>query len=188
MFEFLGGLVTSILGGGVTGILGVAVQRIADYKNKRLDLELSKQKFDHEIAMRRADAEIMAQEWAARTKVAEVEAAGKEAVADSQAFAASFNLEPQQYASGASMSPGQAWLMVILDFVRGIVRPSLTMYLCVLTTLVYIEARRTLGGTAVTSQEALELMKMVVGTILYLATTCVLWYFGTRNKQAPPKR
>ena len=32
-----------------------------------------------------------------------------------------------------------------------------------------------------------EMWGLIVGTILYLTTTCVLWWFGTRNKQEQPK-
>ncbi len=176
----IGGFLGSVLSGGVTGILGVAVQRVADYKNKQLDLQAAREKAQSEIALKQADAAIMAQEWAARTKIAETEAAGQEAVADSQAFAASFN-EPKQYAAGA-LNPAQTWLMVVLDFVRGIVRPGLTIYLCVLTTLVYFQAREIQVRTGISSEEAYAVVKQVTSTILYLATTCLLWWFGVRNK------
>jgi hypothetical protein len=187
MLGLIGTFFTSIISGGLTGIFGVGVQRYADYKNKELDLAASRDKMAHEVTLRKVDAEIMAQEWAARTKVAEVEAAGKEAVADSQAFAASFHMEPVRYSGDVKPTPGQGWLLVILDFVRGMIRPSLTVYLCVLTTLVYFQARDIQVRAGVSSEEAYQVVQQVVGTVLYLTTTCVLWYFGTRNKGQPPK-
>ncbi len=177
-------IITSILSGGVTGLLGIAVQRIADYKNKQLDLELSKQKFENDLALKRVDADIMAQEWASRTRVAQVEERGQEAVADSSAFSASFN-EPQRYSQNPNAAQG--WLLVALDFIRGLVRPVLTVYLCVLTTLVYLHARDLLSTQALTSDEALDLVGLIIRTILYLTTTCVLWWFGTRNKGKAPR-
>jgi hypothetical protein len=184
MLDLLGTVFASILSGGATGIVGVIAQRVADYKNRQLDIQAQQSKQAHEVAMRRADAEIMAQEWAARTKVAEVEVAGRSDVADSQAFAASFN-EPARYSEGVKPSRGQGWVLVLLDALRGAVRPVLTVYLCVLTTLVYMQAREMVGN-GLTAAEAMALVKMVVGTILYLTTTCVLWWFGTRNKGKPP--
>ncbi len=180
MFGFLG----SLLSGGVTGLLGVAIQRIADYKNKQLDLELSRQKFENDLALKKVDSEIMAQEWASRTKVAQVEEQGVEQAADAKAFSASFN-EPVRYSDGPK-SNAQGWLLVILDTIRGLVRPCLTVYLCILTTLIYREARDLLDGTSLTPSEALELTQLVIRTILYLTTTCVLWWFGTRNKGKQP--
>lgn len=185
MLDWLGNLAGAVFGGGITGILGVVVQRFFDLKNKDRDLELVKVKNAHELQLKQVDLQIMNQEWAQRVKVAEVEAAGHEAVADSQAFAASFN-EPQRYAAGASLNPAQTWLMVILDFVRGIIRPGLTLYLCLLTTLVYFQAREVQLQAWPAPDEAYGIVKQVIGTILYLFTTCLLWWFGVRNKQKGP--
>ena len=182
MLEVLMGIVTSVVGGGATGILGVIAQRFADYKNRQLDIQLEEKKFAHEVELKKVDAEIMEKEWAARTKVAEVETAGASDVADSQAFAASYSLEPKRYSS-ETMTAGQNWLMVILDFMRGIVRPALTIYLCLLVTLLYREAHD-LMDTPLTGDQKYDLIVKIVYTVLYVWTTCTLWYFGTRNKQA----
>lgn len=188
MWDTISSLFTSIISGGMTGILGVAVQRYADFKNKQLDIEQAKLRYSYETSLRELDAKIMAQEWAGRSHVAEIEAAGREAAADAGAFAASFGLEPVRFSAEVKPSRGQSWLLVVLDFVRGLVRPTLTIYLCALTTLVYFQARELIEfGEALSGGEALDLIKQIVGTILYLTTTCVLWWFGTRNKQKPPK-
>jgi hypothetical protein len=182
MFEVLGVIFGNIFSGGATGLLGVIAQRFADYKNKQLDMELEKQRHANAVELRRVDAEIMAQEWAAKTKVAEVEADAAKDVAASNAFAESFKMEPQQYSDSKRLTPRQQWVMVILDALRGSVRPLLTLYLIVLTTAVWIQARAKLGVEDLTGETALEVWKMVVGNILYLTTTVVLWWFGTRNK------
>lgn len=188
MLEILGMVFSSIVGGGMTGILGVVVQRIADYKNKQLDLQLITIKNGHEVHMREVDAEIMREEWAARTRVAEVEAESREDVAESQAFAASFN-EPSRYSEPSKHSIGQAWVMVLLDAIRGLVRPTLTIYLCALTTFIYLHSKNLLDlhGVNMTPDQAVKQVNLIIGTILYLTTTCVLWWFGTRNKQPQPK-
>jgi len=196
MLELLGTIATSILGGGATGLIGVLVQRWADYKNRQLDLELSKQKQDHELAMRDKDAAIMAQEWASRTKVADIEATGKvdeakaaaagaEAVADANAFEASFKMEPVRWSDGIKPTKNQSWVLIMLDAFRGVVRPGLTIYLCILATMIYNEAARHYG--VLSQEQSFEIFKLCVGTILYLFTTCVLWWFGTRNKGQQPK-
>jgi hypothetical protein len=179
MVELLGTIFGSIFSGGATGLLGVVFQRFADYKNKQLDMQLEAQKQLNAIAMKEMDAKIMAQEWAAKLQVVEVETAGKIDVADSAAFAKSFEMEPKQYATG-KLTNGQKWVMVCLDAIRGIIRPFLTIYLCVLTTIVYNQAHTLLGQT-MDAAAALEVVKLVIGTILYLTTTCVLWWYGTRN-------
>lgn len=189
MLELFGTIFSSIFAGGATGIIGVIAQRWFDHKNRQLDKELERQRQDHELAMRDKDAAIMAQEWAGRTQVADIEAKATVDAADAAAFGASFNLEPKQYSSNVvKPTKGQSWVLVLVDAVRGIVRPGLTVYLCAITTMVYSDAQMLLGkAQGMTATEALDLTKLVVGTVLYLTTTCVLWWFGTRNKQTAPQ-
>lgn len=195
MFEILGTIASSIFAGGATGILGVIAQRIADYKNRQLDMQVEQMKQAHEVEMRKADAEIMREEWAQRTKVAEIEtqgaahvadiqAAGASDLADANAFADSFKLEPQLFSASVKPSRGQAWALVLLDVLRGCVRPILTLYLCILATVVYMKAQK--YGSGMTQAEAFELTKLIIGTVLYLWVTCTLWWFGTRNKGKAP--
>lgn len=189
MLELIGTGIMGILSGGATGLLGVGIQRLADYWNKKQDLEKMKLQYDHEANMRDKDASIMAQEWAARTKVAEVEGASREAVADAQAFAASFGMEPQRYSEGVKPGKIAGFLLVLLDFTRGIVRPGLTLYLCWIATRMYEESRAVLAIADLTTNTVLvmNVYQQIVFTLLYLFTTCVLWWFGTRNKQAAPR-
>ena len=187
MLEVLGGIFASIFSGGATGIIGVIAQRFADYKNRQLDLQLEAQKFSHALELKKVDAEIMKQEYAAKSHIVEIETAGASDVADSAAFAASYTLEPKQFSNTSSLTPGQNWLMVLLDFARGIVRPALTFYLCALVTVIYVLARDKLKAEDLTADQAIELWKLLIGTILYVWTTVTLWYFGTRNRLPTPK-
>lgn len=177
-------ILTSILGGGVTGLLGKGLERYFDHKAKKLEMELNNQKFAHEAAMRKADAEIMAQEWAQRTKIAEVEASAKVEVEDAKAFAISLQSEPEKYYDG-KYSKTQAWLMVILDFCRGFIRIGLTTYLCILTTLIYLKASQWVSLDTILPTMAYDLVSMIINTILYLTTTAILWQFGSRGNNAP---
>jgi len=182
------GLISSIFSGGLTGLLGVAFQRFFDFLKVKQEIEMRKLDQAHEINMRKADAEIMAQEWAARTQVATIEGASKEAVAADNAFAASFAMEPKQYSAKVKVGPFAGFLLVLIDFLRGIVRPGLTVYLCVITTLIYLEAKAIMATVdwALETAQAVSIHERIVATILYLTTTCVLWWFGTRNRQKPP--
>jgi hypothetical protein len=173
--------IASILGGGITGLIGSVTQRIYEYKSKKLDIELQKEKYANELALRKADAEIMAQEWASRTKVAEIEATAQVETEDSKAFAAALTSEPKVYHEGV-LSNKQNWLMIILDFARGIVRPGLTLYLCAITTVIYVKAARLLNGNTILPGMAYDLVTQIINTILYLTTSCVLFWFGARNK------
>lgn len=182
----IGNAIGGVVSGGLTGLLGIGVQRIFEYKSKQLDVQLNKDKYAHEVDMKKADAEIMAQEWAARTKIAATAAVAQENVADSQAFSAALTSEPQRYADPSKLNTAQEWIMVFLDFVRGMVRPSLTLYLCVITTIIYYQAHQ-LIGQGLNVDQAVGLVSRIIDTVLYLTTTCVLFWFGTRNKERAPK-
>ena len=180
-------LLGSIFSGGLTGLLGVGLQRYFDFMKIKQELELKKLEFAQAQEMRKIDAQIMQQEWAARTKVAELEEHSRETVAAEGSFAASFGAEPQQYSARAKIGPVAGFLLVLLDFLRGVVRPGLTVYLCAITTMIYFEARTIMSAAAFSTGEAIRVHELIVSTILYLTTTCVLWWFGTRNRQRPPK-
>ncbi len=147
--------------GGITGLIGGIAEKYTAYKTKKLEIELEKMKFDNEIAMRKVDAEIMAQEWAARTKVADIEATAKVEAEDSKAFATSYQMEPKKY--------GIKWL----DVLRGSIRPALTLYLCFVVSFMYYRT----DGATINAQS-------VVDTILYLCVTSCCWWFGSRGMKA----
>lgn len=187
MIEVLGSIFGNIFSGGATGLIGVVAQRYADYKNKQLDMALEEQRGKTEIAKRRVDLEITQSEYAGKLKVAQEEGATARDVAESNAFAQSLLREPERYSSADKLTKGQMWIMVVLDALRGSVRPLLTIYLCALTTYVWFQARQVLHAEQLDVKAALEVWQMVVGQILYLTTTVTLWWFGTRNKGQPPR-
>ncbi len=151
-------MISSILFSGITGLVGGLAEKFTAYKTKKLEIEAEQRKLENEIALRKVDAEIMAQEWAARTKVADIEASAKVETEDAKAFAASYALEPKSY--------GIKWL----DAFRGSIRPTLTLYLVVLTSVMYY---RTEGGTVNP--------EMVIEAILSLTTMACSWWFGSRE-------
>lgn len=186
MLDILGNIFSAVLSGGATGLLGVAFQRFFDYKNKQLDITAAKDRMAHEALLRDKDAAIMDKEWAGRLQVAQAEGEAAKDVEESKAFGASYGMEPSRYSDQSKLTAGQGWIMVILDAVRGVVRPGLTIYLCVLTTFIYWQLRDIMDTKTLWTQEsAAKAMEMIINTVLYLTTTCVLWWFGTRNKVKP---
>lgn len=155
--------IASILGGGITGLIGSVTQRVFEYKSKKLDIELEKNRFEHEVAL----------------KSIQYKAAVD--VEDSKAFNTALSSEPKMY-HDQGLSNKQNWLMVILDFIRGSIRPGLTIYLCGITTAIYSQAKAIMG-TSLLPFQAYELVNQIINTILYLTTTCILFWFGTRNKK-----
>lgn len=166
--NILGGLI-SLFGGGFTGLLGSAIGKYFDFKNKKLNIELEKNKFEHE--------QVLAQ----LQYTAQVE------VEDSKAFKTSLENEPKKYYEGTEYTATQRWFALGLDFIRGLVRPVLTIYLCILTTIIYNKANHLLDGNVILPNMALDLTTQIINTILYLTTTAVCFWFGSRGNKAPKK-
>lgn len=169
------GAIINLVAGPFIGLAGSALTKWQDAKAEE-------RKMAHELAIRKADAEIMAQEWAQRTKVAEVEAEGKVEVEDSKAFAAAISAEAIRYSQGLKANTAQAWLMYILDFVRGMVRPSLTLYLCLLATLIYLQAREAMPTLGADPQGAADLVKDISLRVMTMTEAVVFFWFGTRKR------
>lgn len=193
MLELITVAASAIFAGGATGLLGVAFQRFFDFLHQRQQIQLEREKMAHAVAMKNADAAIMREEWAQRTKIAETEGATKREVADTEAFATSLLKEPERYAVG-ERPKGKlgAWgwfVLALVDALRGVVRPGLTLYLAWVATELYEQNRAVVAvldlGENVT--DVLAIHKHIIFTLLYLFTTCVLWWFGTRNKAPQPK-
>jgi hypothetical protein len=169
----------SVASGGITGLIGTAVQGYYTYKSKQLDIQLEQSKFSHELEQRKLDAVIMEKEYAARTQIADITATAEVDKADAAALAASYATEPQQYSEKSLLTHAQNWILVLLDAFRAVIRPSLTLYLCAITTVIYLQARALLG-TDLPSDIAAGLVTKIIDTILFLTVTAVTWWYGSR--------
>lgn len=173
--------VLSVLSGGATGLIGTALQSVYQYKTRKLDIELEKSKAANELEQRKLDIEMQKQEWASRTQIAEITTAGEVDKADAETLAASYQMEPEQYSEKTLLTHAQNWLFVIVDTLKALIRPSLTIYLCIITSLIYFQTR----GLINTNQgDSFALLEKLVNTILYVTTTCILWWFGSRNSNS----
>lgn len=154
----------ALLTGGATGLLGTALSFAADWFRKR-------QRHAQEVELRRLDMEQARIEAESAERAAALAAEGEAAAAEALALEASYAHAGRRWSLGDSR-----WLVAV-DVVRGLMRPALTCAFVGLAGAVYF----TLGAGDV---DTLDLKPRVVDTVLYLATACVLWWFGTR----PPAR
>ena len=118
----------------------------------------SKRKHAQELELRKLDMEMAAAETAAANTQAALEA-------ENNALMASYS-----EASKRLSAPGESGWLVAVDVVRGLTRPVLTLLFVVLA-----------GGMFFTLSDA-ALEARIVDTVLYLTTTCVIWWFGGRRK------
>lgn len=177
-------ILASIFGGGITGLLGGIITKIFDYLNAKQRMEQEKLKWEHEERVLQIETNrdvVIAREQAAATKEA----------AEFTAMAESFKSDKANYFVGYSIADlpnGLRWivaiLMVLVDFIRGITRPGLTLYLCVVSTYFYIKLQEILATAKIpmNPDQAYELSKMIILAMLYLTTTAVGWWFASRTK------
>ena len=148
--------IAAILSGGATGLLGTVLSFGVEYFQRR-------QRHRHELELRRIDREIAESEAAAAAHVAAIEAESEES---GRAWAA---LEASHQSSTVRWSDGDSPWLVVVDVVRGLTRPFLTWTFLALTGAIYF----TLGDWS--------LREGIIDTVLYLTSTCVLWWFGARQ-------
>lgn len=152
---------TAILTGGATGLFGTALSFGADFFRRR-------QAHAQEMELRRLDMELARIEATGAERAAAIAAEAAENAAAWGALEASYGEARQRF----SRRGDSGWLVAV-DVVRGLMRPALTLGSLFLVAAVYWS----LGATDI---EVLDIRPRVVDTVLYVATTCVLWWFGTR--------
>lgn len=195
MSEFFS-LLGVIFSGGATGLIGVFFQRFFDYKNKQQELELVKINNEHarqlaQMDVEKADRAAQAAEHVAdaqaqaQVRGAELEAQARADEAAARAYVASVDADRATYLDAGTQSRSKfaRVMMTIVDSVRGLIRPVLTLYLVVLATFMFAWATNLAtasGGSAIDAAKATEIVKSIIDTLLYLATTCVVWWFGVR--------
>jgi hypothetical protein len=166
--------------------LGTVISKVADFKTKQLECTMAVQQAAHDVEMAKVKMEMMAQQGATDTKIEQVKADGAAAVADAGTLKSAVDAEANtgRFSVPDKITTKQEWLFVIIDAIRAMVRPGLTIYLCAVTTLMYLQAKKLMGNAMLPEQAALVL-KEIINTVLYLTTTCVLFWFGTRSRSSP---
>jgi len=165
MLESLLGGIGAVLTGGATGLLGTAVTGVMSHLER-------KQRHQQEVELRRLDLEITRGEQAAAERIAAVDAESRESAAAWGAFEASHRGAAVRWSRGDS-----AWLVAV-DVVRGLIRPFLTVGFLALAAVIYF---------GLPMIPPADVAVRLIDTILYLATTTTLWWFGTRPKGAAPR-
>jgi hypothetical protein len=192
--EVAGSILTGVLSGGATGLLGVVIQQWGDQKKRVHDLDVLKQQHAQTIELKRLEgdqAEKMAQMSAdSAERLAEIQAAARADESASADYKASMDNDGTRYLpAGAKLNPFVIVMLGIVDFMRGIIRPGITIYCMALLTLLLIWVndmwQRSLLN--LTPDDAKKLAMEVITTTTYLTVTSVIWWFG-RRPEAPPKR
>jgi hypothetical protein len=192
-------LIETILG-GVTGILGNVIGGWFKLKQAQLDVDKTKLDNEHAINMVKAETQAMIMEAKANIRVTQAQVEGAVDLKDADAFIQSQKEGNKALFSNkwidALMATTGYWRIITLplasliaflfgftDFLRGILRPTLTVYLCGVTTWVTWMAWKIMqtNGLGLTSIQAVNIFNETTSIVTYLTVSCVTWWFGDRR-------
>ena len=160
-------LLTSFLSGGLSGILGGLLTGVLAYFQER-------QKHSQRIEMRRLDLEEIRLEAESAEKIAALNLEARTSEADAKVMTASYREASTRWSKGLTLTPAQAWVMVGIDAVRGLMRPGLTAF----TVYVMFRIWHEVGAEMLDAAHA----------FIYIGTTCCLWWFGSRQVEKAMKQ
>jgi hypothetical protein len=189
-------MITETILGGLTGFFGNIITSVANYKMQKLTNE--QQRFMAEIDLKKMDKEkeIMLAEAEANMRITEVETEAQMDISDSQAYLESIKQAEKQGLSDAMqqklldkggfasvMGVVLAFFLGLVDLLKSIVRPGLTLYLMGLTTYITILAWNVLDAKkdVVGPEQAQKIFENVTTIVIYLTVSCVTWWFGDRR-------
>ena len=181
-------ILESLLAGGLTGLLGNVVTTIFSFVNK-------KQENKHEFQMKKLSIEGMEREAKANIQVAETQLQGDIAKGELAAFNESIKQNAVEKLSGdvlkklfdnkwtVPLGALIAFLFGLVDFLKALIRPGITLYLTIAMTSMYFGAREIIEahGELYDVQAAIELHEYIVQNLLYVGTSCIMWWFGDRR-------
>jgi len=186
--------------GGVTGLIGSVVGGIFKYKTMKAQIELKKAEHSHEMNMVKAESDAMIAEAKANIAITRAQVEGAVDLKDAEAYVASQKEGNKQMFSSAWVnklfSVTGKWQIITLplamvvatlfgftDFLRGVIRPLLTIYLCGATTWITHMAWTIMQTNSVglSATEASAIFIQVISIVTYLTVSCVTWWFGDRR-------
>lgn len=183
-----------VLLGGVTGLLGNLVTGWMNHKTTKLSNE-------HEQKMVALETAAMKEESKMQIAISKAEIEGAVELADSAAYMESikvgnkkmfsekwidrlFNVEGKvgkffAIPLGVILAMGFGFV----DWLRGVMRPGITLYLTIMTTVITYMAWKLIQdhGAGMTVDDAVEIYKQTTSIVIYLTVSCVTWWFGDRR-------
>ncbi len=179
----------------VEGLVGVATGLLGNVLTSFTNLKTQKLKNQHEVAMIKVETEAMAAEAAMQIKVTETNVAGELARLEETTYGKNIELANKPSLNNRLLeklfdSPWTAWVATILafllgvvDFLKGVMRPGLTLYLVALTSWITYYAAELLTAKQglMDAIMAAALFNKVVDIVIYLTVSVVTWWFADRR-------
>jgi hypothetical protein len=166
IIKLLGSAGFGTIFGGLMGLL----HRRQDLDLKKIELQDAQNQRAHELAMRDKDAAIMAQEWAGRTRVAEVETAGAAEVEAFKALSESYKFaQPERGSKMAAFS--------------SFIRPFISLGYFLLTSFGgawILWYAFTVRGLVLTNEQLFEIVMYVIAWVAFMGGATIGWWYAMR--------
>ncbi|CAM3836824.1 hypothetical protein VA7868_02328 [Vibrio aerogenes CECT 7868] len=169
MLELIMGLFSSSGVGAIVGLVGSWLTR----REERQNLEI---KLSHEQEMFRLKQMQRTQQYNHELKMAEQ---GTESIKQQGKFAVEV---AQTEAFETSQKTNMPLDNRFAELIRGLMRPFITLYLLVIATLIarHISGYMNEMTTLIDHQELTQIFRNTLEQVMFLTTTAVTWWFGSR--------
>ncbi len=185
-----------IILGGVSGLIGNAFTTYFKFKNAKME-------YTHKEKMVDLETQAMIQEAQMQIKVTETRIEGEIELADAAAFNTSQKVGSEKLfhekwidiimANGNGTWTGWFFLLcgtliaaafAFTDWLNGIMRPVLTLYLLGgATYITYLawQIMQSAGLATMTTTQAVDIFQQVSSTMIYLSVSATTWWLGDRS-------
>lgn len=180
--------------GGITGLVGNVITSVTNYKTMKLKNEhdekmielntsamIEKSKMQIIVTKNKIAGEVELAELGAYTKSQEV---GNQKTFSEKWIENLLSTEGRTKVIAIPFGILFCTLFSIVDFLRGFMRPALTIYLTVLTTIITYMSWEILqknGVETIQLKDAISLFDRVISIVIYLTVSCVTWWFADRQ-------
>lgn len=184
IFGALGNAATGGVLGAIGGIAQAGLNLIQYRQQAAHELEMKKLDNVHESERWDHDLKLATYEADSKLKLAEVSAATEQFAADSAALAASFANDKRAYATD-SAAERYPLLFAMVDFVRGMTRPAITVYLnalfAILATWITYELMTRFPTFWGDGKSLTSIFESLIDALIFMSTTATMWWFAARG-------
>lgn len=172
IIKLLGSAGFGTIFGGLMGILN----RKVDLQAKRLDMEESTAQRNHELAMRDKDAAIMREEYAAKSKIAQIE--GETAIEREAYTALGKSYEFAKPAKGGKMEAFSAFVRPFISLGYWVITSAGSAWILYHAFVV--------RGITLTPEQWFELVMYIIAWIAFMGGATIGWWYAMRPGKQPP--
>lgn len=187
MLDAILGVATSGTSGIIGGLFGGALSWAKGWQDNRHEVKLIELQLQEKARDREHDLAVMDREAESAASLAQIRSEGEQSLAEMNAMSDAIKAEM----AGATWSKDTigtlsgvwaslaGFLLTLVDVVRGLIRPLLTLYLVGLVTAIFLRVWS--QSTGFDAEQNFTLIIRIVDMVLFLTCTAVGFWFGSRG-------